>query len=373
MKRLLVIIVFLLYVNYSYGQGNYQNFPELYHYLNELRFDGTANKVEVAKLRNAVFGKIQQFLKSIGISVDYCDNIGYFLRFYKNGNKLESASLEFDWVDNWGSGSTPGETANHVKTIKLICYPKGYSCISIPKLFFNDYSPLNYDMYVYKGGNWRKQYSDYLYKTKKERVIAEYYPISGILKRLIRLTEEGKYTISEYDTNGKLIIQDTGRYYGYDSRPTDDVIYSLKIVDDNSYKRISSSENNSAYIDLGLPSGTLWKGSAEDGLYDYDTALHLFGNSLPSYEQFVELKDYCTWTWNGSGYTVKGKNGNSIKLEAAGWRDEKGRITLVGTDGGYWTSRANGSVDAWYLNFTTSKVRMLSYHRTSGLSVLLVK
>ncbi|MBO7561381.1 MAG: hypothetical protein J6T04_00670 [Bacteroidales bacterium] len=371
MKRLLVIISLLLCIKISYGQDRFLNFTELQDYLNTIRFDGSQDKVQVIKLRNAVFGKIQQFLRSIGISVDYCSDIGYFLQFYKNGNKLYSARLEFDWVDNMGAN--PGNVAKQVKTIKLICYPKGYSSISIPKLFFDDFSPVNYDMYVYLGGNWRKQYSDYLYKTKKERVIAEYYPLSGILKRLIRLTEEGKYTISEYDTKGKLIIQDTGHSYGYDSRPTDNILSSLKIVDDDDSKRKSSNENNSAFIDLGLPSGTLWKGFAEDGLYDYDTALHLFGNSLPSYEQFVELKDYCTWTWNGSGYTVKGKNGNSIKLEAAGWRDEKGRVTLVGTDGGYWTSRAKGSVDAWYLNFTTSKVRMLSYHRNVGLSVLLIK
>ena len=129
------------------------------------------------------------------------------------------------------------------------------------------------------------------------------------------------------------------------------------------------------YVDLGLPSATLWKSSKEKGFYDYDSALCYFGDRLPSYEQFEELIKYCSWSWNGIGLEVTGNNGNSIFLEAAGWRDQKGRVTLVGTDGGYWSSTKKGSENAWYLNFTEKKgvVRMLNYSRSSGLSVILVE
>ena len=149
--------------------------------------------------------------------------------------------------------------------------------------------------------------------------------------------------------------------------------YMSLVVVEGREKNTSDISSTDLYVDLGLPSGTLWKSSAENGFYDYDSAIKQFGNKIPSYEQFVELKDMCSWEWNGSGYTVSGRNGNSIYLKAAGWRDSKGKITLVGTDGGFWTSKTSGYDDAWYLNFTTSKVRMLSYHRNSGLSVLLVK
>ena len=45
------------------------------------------------------------------------------------------------------------------------------------------------------------------------------------------------------------------------------------------------------YVDLGLPSGTLWKEYNENcGLITYDQARHYYGNSLPTKEQWEELK-----------------------------------------------------------------------------------
>lgn len=39
------------------------------------------------------------------------------------------------------------------------------------------------------------------------------------------------------------------------------------------------------YIDLGLPSGTLWKKTAEQGYYTYEEALSKFQDHLPTKEQ----------------------------------------------------------------------------------------
>ena len=47
------------------------------------------------------------------------------------------------------------------------------------------------------------------------------------------------------------------------------------------------------YVDLGLPSGTLWKGKNEGGWYTYEEAISMFGNLLPTKEQFEELIN--TW------------------------------------------------------------------------------
>ena len=194
MKRFLVIISLLLCVISSYGQDRFHNFLELEEYLNTLRFDGTEDKVKVINLRNAVFRKIQTFLRSEGITVDYCSKFGFGagLNFYRDGHEFASAELRFD-TD--GQGFVPGEWASHVKTIKLICYPRGYSSISKSTLLFPEYYPINYYMYVYETGKWLKKYSDFLDKTKKQRIIAELYPLSGHAKRIITLTEEGKYSI----------------------------------------------------------------------------------------------------------------------------------------------------------------------------------
>lgn len=128
------------------------------------------------------------------------------------------------------------------------------------------------------------------------------------------------------------------------------------------------------YVDLGLPSGTLWKAENEDcGLIKYDQAVNFYGSSLPTKEQFEELKNNCLWTWQGNGYKVKGKNGESIFLPAAGYRYCDGSVNYVGSYGNYWSSTPNGSEYAWSLYFDPSEVSMNYLKRCYGRSVRLVK
>lgn len=132
----------------------------------------------------------------------------------------------------------------------------------------------------------------------------------------------------------------------------------------------------SDYVDLGLPSGTLWKNANEGGeatFYNYDEAVSRFGNKLPTKQQLQELKKECTWTWTGSGYKVTGPNGNSITFPAAGYRLCYGYVGSVGTGGYYWSSTPNVSDDAWFLRFYSSEVYMRNDNRCSGLSVRLVQ
>lgn len=129
------------------------------------------------------------------------------------------------------------------------------------------------------------------------------------------------------------------------------------------------------YVDLGLPSGTLWKDRNESGFYDYDEAVRSFGSRLPTKAQLEELKNKCKWTWSESkeGYYVKGPNGNSIFLPAAGNRYCDGSESYVAAHGNYWSSTPYGSESAWYLGFYSSEVRMCNYYRCNGQSVRLVQ
>lgn len=128
------------------------------------------------------------------------------------------------------------------------------------------------------------------------------------------------------------------------------------------------------YVDLGLPSGTLWKGEDEDcGLINYDQAVNFYGNNLPTKEQWEELKNICLWTWQGNGYKVKGKTGESIFLPAAGYRNCDGSTSSVGSGGNYWSSTPGDSEYAWILYFYSSGVGMSYYRRCNGLSVRLVR
>lgn len=133
------------------------------------------------------------------------------------------------------------------------------------------------------------------------------------------------------------------------------------------------------YVDLGL--SVYWKSSNEynssddHGFYTYDDAKKKFGSRLPTKAQLVELKNKCTWTWNSNkkGYDVKGPNGNSIFLPAAGTRLCGGDVYYVGSGAYYWSSTPNGSENAWYLVFNSSGVNMNFYYRCNGQSVRLVQ
>lgn len=93
------------------------------------------------------------------------------------------------------------------------------------------------------------------------------------------------------------------------------------------------------WVDLGLPSGTLWKDKNEnDGtFYQYEEAKRIFEDKLPTYDQFIELINVCKWFWNGCGYTVTGPNGESIFLPADGYvfLDEGDPKCISGC---YWSS-----------------------------------
>ena len=81
------------------------------------------------------------------------------------------------------------------------------------------------------------------------------------------------------------------------------------------------------------------------------------GFRMPTREEFLELINKCTWTWDSShmGYLVAGSNGNSIFLPASGYRNGSG-LYYQGSYGFYWSSTL-GSCSryyAYYLYFGSS-------------------
>ena len=112
---------------------------------------------------------------------------------------------------------------------------------------------------------------------------------------------------------------------------------------------------------------------------DYDAAHYRWGGSwvMPTEEQFIELMDYCNWTWttkNGvSGYQVS-RNGKSIFLPAAGYMSES-QVTNAGEKGYYWTQDLRTAVPQ-YINkdIVTYRISSESYStsyepRYKGLTI----
>lgn len=118
------------------------------------------------------------------------------------------------------------------------------------------------------------------------------------------------------------------------------------IVDDASICEL----NGHTFVDLGLPSGTLWatcnvgattpeedgdcfawgetepKDEYTKGNYKYQDEIDILpasadaatvnwgeGWRMPTPKEFLEL-GWCEWTWMGKGYKLTGPNGNSIYL-----------------------------------------------------------
>lgn len=145
--------------------------------------------------------------------------------------------------------------------------------------------------------------------------------------------------------------------------------------------RQTTKENASDYVDLALPSGTLWKTTNEynpnddHGFYTYIEAVRLFGDKLPTKDQFRELIECCIWTWNAPrrGHDIKGRNDNYLFLPAAGFRDREGNMFDVGSRGYYWSCMPIGSHNAWNLYFTSDGVDIYYDERSNIQSVHLVK
>ncbi|MBO4646437.1 MAG: hypothetical protein J5642_07980 [Bacteroidales bacterium] len=131
------------------------------------------------------------------------------------------------------------------------------------------------------------------------------------------------------------------------------------------------------YIDLGLPSGTLWMNQNQEGgfngFYTYEEALLDFGDQLPTRAQFQELMDKCQWKWTGKGYQVTGPNGNSIFLPPVGFRLCDSTTESVGLYGDYWTSTPGDYEHAWSLYCLSGRYGLGTVSRCSGRSVRLVK
>lgn len=84
------------------------------------------------------------------------------------------------------------------------------------------------------------------------------------------------------------------------------------------------------FVDLGLPSKTLWKNHNNEGgwnnIFTHDQIIFL-KDSIPTKEQCEELIKNCQWVWNGDGYNIIGKNSETMFLPV----QEKYNTTF------YWT------------------------------------
>lgn len=136
---------------------------------------------------------------------------------------------------------------------------------------------------------------------------------------------------------------------------------------------ISVSMAAQNYVDLGLPSGTKWKDSNEEGFYTYLSARYNFHNALPNKAQIEELLYNCTWKWTGKGYKVTGPNQNSIYFPFNGYYDCEENSHYDGSAAILWTLDNTGSNYAYVFFLSDNQRELLEESNCWGCSVRLVK
>lgn len=110
------------------------------------------------------------------------------------------------------------------------------------------------------------------------------------------------------------------------------------------------------WVDLGLPSGTLWASVPEENFYKWDDAVRIFGVNIPSEWQWKELIDSCSWEDVDNGWLAIGKNGNSIFIPATGIANIDGKINHPSRDYGfYWSSKKINKKKAYGVFFDSAE------------------
>ena len=107
-----------------------------------------------------------------------------------------------------------------------------------------------------------------------------------------------------------------------------------------------------------------------------DAARANWGGSwrMPTDAEWTELRTRCVWTWTTlggrNGYNVRGPNGNTIFLPAAGHRNGTS-LNGAGSYGLFWSSSLNTVLpyNALYVYFNSSNVEWNYYSRYYGHSV----
>lgn len=111
----------------------------------------------------------------------------------------------------------------------------------------------------------------------------------------------------------------------------------------STFEKIVFKKIKNKWVDLGLPSGNLWKDVNEDGYFTYNDAVEKFKDNLPTIVDFAELVHHCKWEWSSRlrRMIVTGPSKNQISFPARGFRKNNGPLYDDGIRGYYWSVSLN--------------------------------
>lgn len=157
--------------------------------------------------------------------------------------------------------------------------------------------------------------------------------------------------------------------------------YRMGYKDREDEIHVDLCNDKTEFVDLGLPSGTLWSDDYEKTNNDILYAPYLIAKSsnLPSEEQWKELIDNCRWEYELKNGVYKficiGPNGNCISFYNKGLYSSEGHFYYSGI-AVFWFRDDSDNLDksAAYLYYA-NKINLLSLKQYMGykLPIRLVK
>ena len=167
--------------------------------------------------------------------------------------------------------------------------------------------------------------------------------------------------------------EEYGKYFAWgETQPKDDYSWSTYKYAKGDFVKLTKYCNSESFGNNGFTD------SLDELLPSDDAATANWGSDwrMPSWQQFKDLYDLCEWEKRMSGkkllgYDVKGPNGNSIFLPAAGWFEETSH-KYASENGSYWSSSLSADYPSGghILDFNSDNVDPDDwYGRPCGLSV----
>lgn len=160
-----------------------------------------------------------------------------------------------------------------------------------------------------------------------------------------------------------------GSYFAWGETKTKQVYsWNTYSLCDSSHTALTKYCSNRQYGKDGFTDGKTFLEAADDAA----TVLKGSAYRLPTYDDYLELKDNCSWkkeSVNGHwGYRITGPNGNSIFLPYAGYRSGQMRFN-DGNDGYYWLGQTPADDDAYLMLLDGVTIYVTQHQRAFGYSI----
>jgi len=113
---------------------------------------------------------------------------------------------------------------------------------------------------------------------------------------------------------------------------------------------MSRQDDKIHYVDLGLPSKTLWadKFVESGGLIKYIPYCDAELLSLPTSKQWRELQEECRWVYKDKVFYCVGPNGRYITFNKTGYKELNDCSTTISEEKVYlWIKRINSNNVGW--------------------------